>query len=218
MKFFSEYNRFTKVTGHANSEDRLNQRYKAIIECNQSSIKGKRILDVGAHDGRWAFAAIKAGAKHVTCIEEKDTHVTWLRDNMEHYRAKNFDVIQGDVHEEIGKINKDIDTIFCLGFFYHSLEHAHLMRKFSGLANTLILDTHVIQGEGKFIQLHREHNNKLTGTPSREALDEMMEAYGFNHVDYFDWSKINNVQPDYAGNYKILGHRINRITLKAKRT
>jgi 23S rRNA G2069 N7-methylase RlmK/C1962 C5-methylase RlmI len=32
-------------------------------------LQGKRVLDLGAYDGRWAFACLRHGAAHVTAIE-----------------------------------------------------------------------------------------------------------------------------------------------------
>ena len=41
---------------------RLDQRHKLIIEPFGPQINGARVLDVGAHDGRWSFALAHAGA------------------------------------------------------------------------------------------------------------------------------------------------------------
>ena len=228
MEFFTEYNRFTTKTGvaHSNNEKRLNQRYQAIIEWNKNWIAGKRVLDIASHDGRWAFAAIKAGATHVTCVEPRENHVTWIHENMKHYGVSNYEVAHGDIHEEIVKFEPhQFDLVFCLGFFYHTLEHAFLFRQLQRLKpEGMIFDTAVAQGDNSVIILKWESAdsglcaysdkmpNCLVGWPSQKALEEMFIAYGFGTVDYFDWSVIDNPPPEY-----IFKSRVKRLTLRTRR-
>src|SRR6266446_801015 len=67
--FFDQYPRFYSTSMVSPSPERLNERYRALISPNEEFIRGKTILDLAAHDGRWSFAALKAGARHVTGIE-----------------------------------------------------------------------------------------------------------------------------------------------------
>lgn len=72
--FFDRFPEFYD-SGNATPADsiraRLNARYEAIIENNLRLIRGKRILDLGSHDGSWSFAAIEAGANHVLGVEPR---------------------------------------------------------------------------------------------------------------------------------------------------
>jgi hypothetical protein len=83
--FFDGFTRFysTSVTG--GSPNRLNQRYLACIKWNKAAIQGKRILDLASHDGRWSFAAIKAGATNVVGIEARDHLVQAAVVNLREY-------------------------------------------------------------------------------------------------------------------------------------
>lgn len=219
MNFFNQYNRFVQTTGFGNSNSRLNSRYLGIIQWNCELIKDKTILDIGAHDGRWTFAAIKAGAKHVTCIEPRNEHVQWIHDNMEHYNAKNYSVIQDDIHQIIGSFEPNqFDVIFCLGFFYHTLEHKSLLKEFKRLSpKTIIMDTNVASGDNSFIQLEWESTSKplfsigenqknLVGRPSIKALQDMFESIMYD-IEFYDWSKIHNISSDYS--------KKTRVTLRA---
>ncbi|NWN51205.1 hypothetical protein HT121_28335 [Pseudomonas sp. MAFF 301514] len=71
MGFFDNFPRFYKTSHTSPFPDRLNSRHSAIMERNREFIKGKRILDIASHDGRWSFAALQAGAAHVTGIEPR---------------------------------------------------------------------------------------------------------------------------------------------------
>ncbi|HKZ10553.1 MAG TPA: hypothetical protein VJL61_07590 [Rhodanobacteraceae bacterium] len=67
--FFNQYSRFFSTSQTSPFPDRLNARHAAIIEANAYRLANKRVLDIASHDGRWSFAALKAGAAHVTGIE-----------------------------------------------------------------------------------------------------------------------------------------------------
>src|SRR6266705_1356169 len=77
MGFFDAYPRFREA-GSA----RLNARYEALVDCHRASISGKRVLDVGSHDGRWAFAALSCGATHVAGIEPRSDLVAAAEENL----------------------------------------------------------------------------------------------------------------------------------------
>jgi len=69
LNFFDDYPEFF-VKGRTRAfPNRLNHRFQALIETNKDLINGKKILDIGSHDGRWSFAAIKNGATYVLGIE-----------------------------------------------------------------------------------------------------------------------------------------------------
>ena len=78
-RFFDHYPAFYTSPVSANP-NRLHQRYRAIIESNRDALTGAKVLDVGAHDGRWAFAALHAGAKHVTMIEPRPSAVAMMHE------------------------------------------------------------------------------------------------------------------------------------------
>ena len=69
--FFDEHPRFLDTGSVFTERHRLNLRHRAIIERNRDILAGARVLDIASHDGRWSFAALKAGAAHVTGIEAR---------------------------------------------------------------------------------------------------------------------------------------------------
>ena len=62
--FFDRYPRYLTTSDSETQmgSARLNLRHTAIIESNLDAIRGRRILDIASHDGRWSFAALRAGA------------------------------------------------------------------------------------------------------------------------------------------------------------
>jgi len=67
--FFDRFPRLRTTSTTDVRGERLEYRYRALIERNGELIRGKRVLDLGSHDGRWMLAALDAGARHVVGIE-----------------------------------------------------------------------------------------------------------------------------------------------------
>ncbi len=105
MDFFDQFERFYTTSQTSPFPHRLNGRHEAIIARNADKLAGKRILDIGSHDGRWAFAALKAGAAHVVGVEPRMELVENARKTFTHYRidAARYEFIQGDAFEFLGQ-------------------------------------------------------------------------------------------------------------------
>jgi len=192
MKFFKKYRVFIDEDNILPYPNRLNNRYTVLIEKNIEMIRDKKILDIGSHDGRWSFAAIKNGASHVQGIELRSSMVEKAKKNMRKYRIpkKKYSFISGNIFEELSKLKpKSFDTIFCFGILYHVYNHLQLFSELKRLnSKNLILDTDVITVKRPFIKLRQERNEKfLVGIPSQNAINLMLDFYGFQY-DYVDWN------------------------------
>ncbi len=138
-RFFDAYPLFYSTSINA-PRNRLNKRYRAIIEANDAIIRGKSVLDIASHDGRWSFAAHKAGARYVLGIEAREYLVQNARQNLREYQVPEQQVqfVRGDVFEELDRLDPGtFDTIFCLGFFYHTMHHMLLLNKIARLRPVL---------------------------------------------------------------------------------
>lgn len=233
--FFDQFRRFLTTSDTAANLYRLNQRHRALIESNAELIRGKRILDIASHDGRWSFAAFKAGAEYVLGIEAR-SHLTNLAyENMQHYgvpRAR-FEFAHGDVMNELDRLESgSFDTVFCFGFLYHTADHMLLMRKIARLQPTsLIIDTAVSTYPGSIIEIHDEvlaHESAgavgdpgdperiVVGIPSKPALEIMLKAAGFGVGQYYNWRAAGISWVDDLKEYYV-GKRIT-VTTAATRT
>lgn len=201
--FFDEYKRFYETSITNATPNRLNERYRAMIGANESIIRGRRLVDIASHDGRWTFAACAAGAAHVIGIEARPHLVDAANQNLREYgvSADRFNFVQGDVFEAIDSIPPDtIDTVCCFGFFYHTLEHMVLLRKIAALRpRHVIIDTNVDYRREPLIRVTVEEVEAeadavaipglvqvLAGTPTRAALERMMASLGWSW-NYYDW-------------------------------
>jgi hypothetical protein len=144
MGFFDEFPRFYKTSQTSPFPDRLNSRYRAIMERNAELIRGKRVLDIASHDGRWSFASLQAGAAHVTGIEPRKELISNAVETFTEYGidSSRYEFLQGDVFDQIK--GKTFDVVFCLGFYYHTIRHAELFDLIERTgANFVVIDTEV---------------------------------------------------------------------------
>ncbi len=204
--FFDLYPRFFSTSETGSAPDRLNQRYRALIQSNTSIISGRRVLDIASHDGRWSFAAHKAGAEYVLGIEARQHLTDGARANMIEYQVPpgKVEFVQGDVMVELDKLESGaFDTVFCFGFIYHMIDHMVLLRKIARLQpQNLVIDTSISLQPGSIIEVRDEETEHestaavgepgnpkraVSGNPSRTALELMLNAVGFSNLNYYNW-------------------------------
>jgi SAM-dependent methyltransferase len=205
MAFFDQYPRFYGTSSVGNVPNRLNSRYRAMIEENAHCIQNCSILDIASHDGRWSFSALKAGARHVLGIEARPHLVNIACDTFRTYGipGDKYSFVTDDIYNHLPRIRvASVDTVFCFGFFYHTLNHQLLL---SGIANLrprwLLLDTCISPSAASVIEVRPENTKldassvstqgesrsiSLVGHPSWKALKLMVENFGFR-IQLFDW-------------------------------
>jgi hypothetical protein len=230
--FFDEYPRFYSTSKTGTQPERLNPRYRALIETNRELIRDQSVLDLASHDGRWSFAAVKAGARHVTGIEGRAYLVASANSTFLDYGVsqERFRFIVGDVFDGLDLLEPDsIQTVFCFGFFYHTPHHMLLLSKIARLnPRHLVLDTEIDPSTSESVvrlkmeRVSREANSPIeapgdptqavVGAPSRSALELMLSSFGWN-FRYYDWHHAGIT--DWRALYDYHGGR--RVTLMASR-
>lgn len=198
-KFFDEYPEFYETSKTTAGSNRLNYRYRSIIEENKALLKGKRVVEIAAHDGRWAFAALRgAGAAHVTGVEPRQHLVANANKTLAHYGVpkSQYDFICGDGFVEadrMGREGETYDTAMVLGFLYHTARQYEIIYKLAALGcKSIIIDTAVLQDvTAPIIRVGMEstagearlHSGdkpvELGGVPSLTAVHLMLRAAGF---------------------------------------
>jgi hypothetical protein len=230
-EFCDRYPRFLETTETVPSRSRLNARWRAIIGWNEAIFAGRRVVDLGCHDGRWGFAALMAGAAYLVGIEARAHLAGKASENLSHYGipASRYDIVTSDAIEALrGLAPGRVDIVMCLGFFYHTMEHMRLLLEARRLgAEYLIIDTSISPAAEPVIALMFEatedtrnsvdygrtgSNRVLVGAPSRSGLVAMLDYVGYQ-AEFFDWR--NNAvtdwtdMPDYSADL--------RVTVRARR-
>jgi SAM-dependent methyltransferase len=223
--FCDLYPRFLETTETVPSRPRLNSRWRAIIEWNEAILAGSRVIDLGCHDGRWSFAALKAGASHVIGVEARAHLAEKAAENFRFYGvpSASYELVAGDAVDALRKTEAgSVDVLMCLGFFYHTMEHMRLLLEAKRIgAKYLIVDTAISPASEPVIALRFEsgddarnsidygrtgNKNILVGQPSRSGLEAMLDYAGYQ-AEFFDWSA-NGVDdwtdlPDYAAHVRV---------------
>jgi Methyltransferase domain len=202
--FFDDYPLFCDTSQTAASKRRLNLRHQAIIDANRDILQGARVLDLASHDGRWSFAALKAGAAHVTGVEARQSLVENAHRTFDHYQVPpdRYNIIHGDVFQVLGG-ELDVDVVLCLGFMYHTLRYAELLHGIlASEAQACILDTKVTVSTEPVVWLKVNHTDveanaaddalsykqqAMAGWPSVPALELMLNMYDMHVEKQYDW-------------------------------
>lgn len=126
---------------------RLNWRAKVLISGYKEDFRGKRVLDLASHDGRFMHAALSHGAAKVVGVEVRESHIHAALDNLAQcgHARERYEVVAGDLVEYLRSVDPgDFDTILCFGVLSHLIEHVDVVREISRIApGAFILDTWV---------------------------------------------------------------------------
>lgn len=188
---------------------RLGARYKVLIERNLTAIEGKSIIDTGAHNGRWAFAALKAGASKVYLLEGRQDLLDQAKLTFDKYgiAPDRYELVCGDVIEILKARNIKVDTVFFFGTFYHIPNHFDWVSEGHRTgAHTIIIDTHIAEAPDsdkivRFkmeevenimnspIRAHEASKMAIAGHPSRGFVKFAFRAFGYE-VTECDWAAL----------------------------
>ena len=229
--FFDAYPRFYETSETFAFPTRLNLRHEAMIGENRDVLEGRRVLDIASHDGRWSFAALQAGARHVTGIEGRPELVDAANETFRTYGVdtERYRFIADDVYSALARRHWEFDVVMCLGFLYHTLRYNELMALIRRCGPTyLIVDTEVATGPKPLVELRTERvapqrnavaddfthaDSVLSGKPTLEGLHLIAGAYGFELVRLSDWAGLVRDNPESVGRVKhyVRGVRITAL-------
>lgn len=180
----------------ANTVKRLRQRHKLIVEPFLPQIRGARVLDLAAHDGRWSYALAHAGAAEVIGVEARQTLVDRFSLFPETEFKARVNLVCNDVFDELEAriANAErFDVVAVYGIFYHVMDHFRLLSLIRALGPELIIiDSEFITLDNAMIQVLKEEisnplnavsgvagiTHTVVGVPSRRATRFMAEALG----------------------------------------
>ncbi len=222
-RFFDDFPRFYKTSMTGSDAEWNNRRYKVLIDGCLHVIVGRHVFDFGSHDGRWAFAALTAGAEHVTCIEPEPDLLEATEQNFREYGIdpRRYTLVNCGAMDFLQQCDSYAETAFLFGMLTLISEQPVLFRllRDRGIKN-VIIDTHIVPGETRTVfQLFRaavqrgnaitpdrtHHNGWMMGlTPSLTALTSMLEHFEWQST-ILDWTELQQ-HPDM--NDYAIGRRV----------
>jgi Methyltransferase domain len=185
---------------------RLNLRHRFVVQPFEAEIRGSRVLDLGAHDGRWAYAFAASGADTVIGYEARQNLVNRYRrfpeTSFKHRVRLEVDDIF-EALERLGRAAEQFDVVAVLGIFYHIMEHYRLLRLIHRLRPRLVLIDSVFMVANRpyiAIRLDNPVKNRSAfafdrqkkmpvGVPSRLALERMADSLEYS-LEWLDWKTV----------------------------
>jgi len=198
--------------------DRLNRRHAMILAPLADEIAGARVLDLGAHDGRWAHAFAAIGARDVVAIEGRAALVAQYAAFPDPAVKARVSLRQGELFEAteaLAKSGERFDIIALLGIFYHIMDHHRLLRFCAALRpRMVIIDSEFALRPGPVITLVREETDNplnaipqvkgqrtaLVGIPSFPAIEAMADTLGYA-ATWVDWGVLAEADRAGLGDY-----------------
>jgi hypothetical protein len=214
--------------------DRLNWRHAMILAPLAADVAGARVLDLGAHDGRWAHAFAALDAREVVAIEGRAALVAQYAAFPDPAVKARVSLRQGELFEAaetLAKAGESFDIIALLGIFYHVMDHHRLLRLCAALRpRMVIIDSEFALRPGPVITLVREETENplnaipqvdgqrtaLVGIPSIPAIEAMADTLGFD-ATWVDWGGL--AEPERAGlgdYYRPKGKRRGTVILRPR--
>jgi SAM-dependent methyltransferase len=126
--------------------NRVNWRCQALLTQNQEAIKNQKVLDLACNNGRFSYACLELGAKHVTGVEGRQQIVERAEKFMSSIAPQDkWRFLQGDLFEYLSSVEEgQFDTILCFGFLYHTFKQVEFFEQMKRIKPTyVIVDTTV---------------------------------------------------------------------------
>ena len=146
---------------------RLQERHRRIVDENRDAFAGRRVVDLACNNGRWSWAALQAGATHVTGVEgraEKAEEARGIFRDLGHAdegREEGWRFETGDMFDWLHDHRAEpVDTILCLGVFYHIMDHYRLLDLMARTsARTVIIDSAFVRSMRAAVWVTTENPN-----------------------------------------------------------
>jgi len=148
-------------------------------------IAGKSILDLGCGDGDLSFFFERFGPERIIAADWGETNFNGLKGcrALTEALGSKVELSDVDIHSQEFDQLPMFDTVFCLGFLYHSPHPMWILQNLARRTRDLFLTTKVFDNESSFVYFYDEGecNNDPTNwwcfTP--KALELMLVRAGF---------------------------------------
>lgn len=185
---------------------RMNHRYRFLIRPYRAELKQAKVLDLGAHDGRWSYALAAEGAT-VHGVEGRQNLIDKFSLFPDCPFKRKVTLEQGDFFKVLERLiyqGETYDIIVAFGIYYHITDHYRLLAMMHQLEPKLIIiDGMFTMAKGASVTFGIEDTSKdlnsiervqgqrktMVGTPSRRWMDNAAGTLGYQ-TKWADWTSI----------------------------
>lgn len=200
MSFFKFIEDIPPYSENVDAAIRLDKRHRMIVEPFRGELDGARVLDLGAHDGRWSYALAEAGAKEVVGIEARSELIARFEQFPDTPWKARVDLRLGDVFDALEAFvadGEEFDVVAVFGLYYHIMDHFRLLQLIRLVgAKLVIIDSEFMLIKNPMIQLVFEktetdlnaapqiagQEKAIIGVPSFRAMNAMARALDFDVI------------------------------------
>jgi hypothetical protein len=208
----------------AKERRRCNARYQTFIAPHKTELEGARVLDLGAYDGRWSYAALEAGAASVVGVERRQEFIDRSHFFITGQMRERVRFICDDMFEALPKLVADgerFDVVLCLGVLYEVMDHRRLLQLMAAFEPKLIIvDTNLVDSDEAIIRVRIDGDNSktsLAGVASRGAMALMARSLDLK-LQYETWEPSRFDEREGLGDYfKTNKAGVRRYTLYLQR-
>jgi hypothetical protein len=230
--FFGEHREFLQTEGVRKELNRLTARFDVIFGRNKHIFAGARVLDIGAHDGRWSMAALNFGAAHAHGIEGDVRYVDEANALFARRAVppERYRFTAGHVPDALTGLGPGTyDVILCLGFYYHTPDHVRVFEALDRLRPAcILLDTAVskwplkpfvqyratsVAGRGNAVVEEARGEAVVVGKPNGRFLRLLADTYGWRLVE-LNWKDGSITDWTALESYRNRGRRTYVLTRK----
>jgi tRNA (mo5U34)-methyltransferase len=159
-----------------------------------SSLRGRRILDIGCGSGYHCWRMLGSGASEVVGIDPTPLFVVQFWAIQKYLQQKNINVLPLGV-ESIPEKIRAFDTVFSMGILYHRrspFDHLTQLRDCLISGGELVLETLIVEGDENTVFVPPGRYARMGNVwclPSTRALERWLAKVGFKHIRTVDVSR-----------------------------
>lgn len=180
--------------------NRHNWRATVLVDNNGPNIIEKNILDVGSHDGKFMYAALRIGAKFVEGIEPRQNLREAAKANLQHHKvdSSKYKITEVNILQRLRALEPNsYDTIFCFGIIDKMMNRYGIMKEIARLRPSLLIIDASVEEEGMSIESNSSQNSQNSGSNyqatslevlTRRLLESLLTTHGFT-FKYIDWQE-----------------------------
>ncbi|HTZ34837.1 MAG TPA: Stf0 family sulfotransferase [Stellaceae bacterium] len=172
---------------------RLRRRYDAIVTHNRGLFQHARVLVLQSGTGRWALAALAAGAAHVTGLEPRRRSAELARKVFAEYGAApgSYEFVDGaTIYAALPRLRpRTVSLVLCTNFSTFADPHFFFSEMLRLRPRQIILDSDVAQSDqpvALFEALPGPADAGLVAVPSPALIRLLSESFGFR-CRAIDW-------------------------------
>jgi len=178
---------------HIDSEWQSWMKWKR-LENHMDNLKGRRVLDIGSSNGYYMFKMAACDPLMVLGVEPQSSFYFQYLTLQKFLNQDNVFCLPVP-HDQLPKMNKYFDTVFCMGVLYHRKSPVQMLKDICDSMRSggeLILENLIIDSKQNFCLFPKDRYAKMRNVffiPDLLAMESWLLRAGFTNIRCVDVTK-----------------------------